>query len=196
MNSNVVSFIDYKVKKDHIDPTLKLLDGLKAIAYELGLVGYHKAVIDSLDNFVNAPNNPWIPILTHKAHTTDTGLLDIKYGAAFLPDETDFIVRFLHLEENTTNKTKLNTLESILDNMPAKYKEMSSGYLDLVYPIILRAMEGSISVVDITLEGDYDVFNIDFRYGTDLVRMSINNLKMMELNNIIAEYKRNPPSLF
>lgn len=194
MNSNVVSLVDHKVKKYHINPTLDLLDSLKAIVCELGLVGYHQAVIDSLDSFVNAPNNPWIPILTHKAHTTDTDLLDIRYGAAILPDDTDFVVRFLHLEENTTNTTKLNTLVSILDNMSVKYKEMSSGYLDLVYPIIQKAIEGSIAVVDITLEGDYDVLNIDFRYDTDLVRMSVNNLKMLEINNIIAEYTSTTPT--
>lgn len=194
MNRNVVSFVNYKVKKDYIDPTLKLLESLKAIVYELGLAGYHQVVIDSLDSFVNAPNNPWIPILTHKAHTTDTGLLDIRYGSVFLPDDTDFIVRFIHLEENTTNQTKLNTLKSVLENIPVKYKEMSSGYLALVIPVIQSAMKGSISVTDIKLEGDYDMLNIDFRCDTDLVRMSINNLKMLELNNIIAEYKSTTPT--
>ena len=67
MNSNVASFLDFKVKKEYINPTLKLLDSLKATVYELGLAGYLQVVIDSLDSFVNAPNNPWIPILTHKA---------------------------------------------------------------------------------------------------------------------------------
>lgn len=193
MNSNVASFLDFKVKKEYIDPTLKLLDSLKATVYELGLAGYHQVVVDSLDSFVNAPNNPWIPMLTHEAYVTDTGLLDIRYDAVFLPDNTDFIVRFIHLEENTTNQTKLNTLESILENMPTKYKEMSSGYLDLIFPIVKRAMQGSISVVNITLEGDYDVLNIDFRCDTDLVRMSINNLKMLELSTMVAEYRSTTP---
>lgn len=187
MSSNVVSLREYKLKREYLQPTLNLYKDMCEYYSEREPTGFYKLLIDSLGGFIENSSGAWVAACTHSAVEYEEDRLLVTYGSLLLDDKSEAIVSFKHLSENCTLEGDSNLLVKFLDNMPDKYSGTKSAYMSFATTVMYILLKGEGHLVRTEIEGDYDIVHLDFVYDSDLIRLTVSNLKMVELNERILK---------